>query len=359
MLAGGELSRLHSLWLAAGGEGWASGGLDTEFPSFRENQARLENSRNARSSLSAGCVVGKRLPSGSSVRDDSMHQSRESRGTCRYPIDRPCVVVSNDGTVGGVPGRLTDVSFGGARLEAEFLPELGAPVRFAVPGFATGRLQATVVWRRLGTQALCAGLRMVGAGWPYETFSRLTCAESSDAASSERTTSEDRSTPSFLRELGLDASCTVDEVHQAYRALAKRCHPDKGGDVRTFVSLHRHYSSAQAYLERRSKGNDRRLVRRFPADLSCFYVARDAIETSRARLLDVSREGAAMECDERFRIGHPLRLRIADFGMPMMAATVVRVLPASEGRWMVGVRLSEREWPLEVFSAIAFSKSMA
>ena len=47
-------------------------------------------------------------------------------------------------------------------------------------------------------------------------------------------------TPGCLRALGLRVPCTESDVKRAYRRLAERLHPDRGGDKRRFLLLQEH-----------------------------------------------------------------------------------------------------------------------
>jgi hypothetical protein len=51
--------------------------------------------------------------------------------------------------------------------------------------------------------------------------------------------------------LGLDASASRDEVTRAFRAAAKRCHPDHGGDRREFEAVFAAYSLLRTLPVRR------------------------------------------------------------------------------------------------------------
>lgn len=50
--------------------------------------------------------------------------------------------------------------------------------------------------------------------------------------------------PTCLRVLGLDGDATATDVRRAYRRLAKRTHPDAGGDPKHFRELTAHYEHA-------------------------------------------------------------------------------------------------------------------
>jgi preprotein translocase subunit Sec63 len=53
-----------------------------------------------------------------------------------------------------------------------------------------------------------------------------------------------------LKALGLTTSASPDAARRAYRRLAKRLHPDKGGSKADFQALQEKYSVALAYLEK-------------------------------------------------------------------------------------------------------------
>ncbi len=44
--------------------------------------------------------------------------------------------------------------------------------------------------------------------------------------------------------LGLDAGCSTEDVHRAYRRQAKNAHPDHGGDAERFKRLQTAYEEA-------------------------------------------------------------------------------------------------------------------
>jgi len=80
---------------------------------------------------------------------------------------------------------------------------------------------------------------------PYEKTERY----QSDIESYHRQRSRDESsTPSFIRALGLALPCTIDNVKQAWRKLAKEHHPDTGGDAALFIELQASYSNALAFF---------------------------------------------------------------------------------------------------------------
>lgn len=59
--------------------------------------------------------------------------------------------------------------------------------------------------------------------------------------------------PPCLRALGLDHACTEAEVLAAYRERVKSLHPDRGGDLKQFLRLQRHFEQAMHLAKQRSE----------------------------------------------------------------------------------------------------------
>lgn len=55
-------------------------------------------------------------------------------------------------------------------------------------------------------------------------------------------------TPGSLRSLGLEMPCTESEVKRAYRTLAEKMHPDRGGDRRQFLLLQSQFEEAIQFV---------------------------------------------------------------------------------------------------------------
>jgi hypothetical protein len=58
-----------------------------------------------------------------------------------------------------------------------------------------------------------------------------------------------RGRPPCLQALDLDLPCTEEQVLAAYRRRVKQLHPDRGGDLRQFLRLQKHFEQAM-YLAR-------------------------------------------------------------------------------------------------------------
>ena len=56
------------------------------------------------------------------------------------------------------------------------------------------------------------------------------------------------STPSFIQALGLALPCTIEDVKQAWRKLAKEYHPDTGGNAARFIELQASYTDALVFF---------------------------------------------------------------------------------------------------------------
>jgi hypothetical protein len=59
--------------------------------------------------------------------------------------------------------------------------------------------------------------------------------------------------PPCLQSLGLDLSCTEQQVLAAYRRLVKDLHPDRGGDLQQFLRLQKHFEQALHLARGRAK----------------------------------------------------------------------------------------------------------
>jgi hypothetical protein len=60
-----------------------------------------------------------------------------------------------------------------------------------------------------------------------------------------------------LSTFGLNGRSTLDELETAYRELARRLHPDRGGDAEKFKQMHLDYERAKRFLAGRCKRGSR------------------------------------------------------------------------------------------------------
>jgi VanZ family protein len=54
--------------------------------------------------------------------------------------------------------------------------------------------------------------------------------------------------PDFLKRLGLAFPCSEEDVQQAYRQKVWQAHPDRGGDIQTFIALQEAYEQSLHYV---------------------------------------------------------------------------------------------------------------
>ena len=66
---------------------------------------------------------------------------------------------------------------------------------------------------------------------------------------SHATPSSDLPVPECLAILGLRPPLTLEDVKQAYMALAKTAHPDRGGDPQAFIRLQKAFDEATDYVK--------------------------------------------------------------------------------------------------------------
>ena len=60
-------------------------------------------------------------------------------------------------------------------------------------------------------------------------------------------------TPGCLRSLGLELPCTEEDVKTAYRNLAEKYHPDRGGDRRIFLRLQCQFEKSLEFIRELEK----------------------------------------------------------------------------------------------------------
>lgn len=134
----------------------------------------------------------------------------------------------------------TLTSDGGELLNPEPAPA-GQKLKLALDDFASETFDVvSVACQAEGLDAYRIRVKLTTGTWPYALYSRIaTVAHSYESA---------RTAPKCLKELGLTAGATVDEVENAFARLVRRCHPDRGGSVDEFVRVRRAYLDSLAYL---------------------------------------------------------------------------------------------------------------
>lgn len=79
--------------------------------------------------------------------------------------------------------------------------------------------------------------------WPYRVFTALTSMAMGDSDSNSPV-----KTPPCLSILGLTLPCTAEAVEAAFAIRVRHAHPDRGGDIETFVRLRNAYLEALELL---------------------------------------------------------------------------------------------------------------
>ena len=103
------------------------------------------------------------------------------------------------------------------------------------------------------TNARAAAENAFNLGWDHVVEPVLRERTRNQVLPGEKARSLQGGVPEFLVTLGLDASCTPDDVKRAYRALAMAAHPDVGGDHDLFITLGRARDQALAWVGARLK----------------------------------------------------------------------------------------------------------
>lgn len=118
--------------------------------------------------------------------------------------------------------------------------------------------------------------------------------------------------------LGLEPSCTQDEVRNAYRLLAKRHHPDVNPGSADAVAMLQTVNAAYAVLADRA--------RRRAYDEEC-GISQEAAKPRASKLQRNLAQDARLRIDEFFR-GTTLDVRVDDPGNPSGAERYALVVPA-------------------------------
>jgi hypothetical protein len=137
-------------------------------------------------------------------------------------------------------GRLASISTAGAEVVCEKSFPSGSPVRLVVEGAFKDELAAQVTANEGSSgDGFRMTLRLTAGSWPYQVFAMLTTLAMGGGGGAS---------PPCLVELGLKLPCSVEQVEQAFSRKVRTAHPDRGGDVESFVRLRAAYLEALALL---------------------------------------------------------------------------------------------------------------
>lgn len=151
-----------------------------------------------------------------------------------------------------VQGVVVSISTDGAEVRSGEAVPAGSTVKFTMDSYGVGDRDARVTDCKgsmgAGYRVL---LRLLNGSWPYEAFTALI---SLGAATSPSMTpaGQLQTTPECLQALGLAMPCTVEDVEQAYYERVRGVHPDRGGDVESFMNLRAAFLQALDLLGERS-----------------------------------------------------------------------------------------------------------
>ncbi|MFO0944595.1 MAG: PilZ domain-containing protein [Planctomycetota bacterium] len=149
----------------------------------------------------------------------------------------------NGGRSSSVRGELVDISVDGAQIRSEQPISVGTSVQLSLDKFAMSAIAAQVVENHGDAGGgYRMDLRITKGSWPYQVFVSLT----TFAITSDKTSGS--TIPPCLEELGLRLPCTADEVRASFQKRVRHAHPDRGGDVESFVRLRAAYHEALALL---------------------------------------------------------------------------------------------------------------
>lgn len=133
--------------------------------------------------------------------------------------------------------------------------------------------------------------------------------------------------PEFMVTLGLAPPYTIEDVHEAYREMAKRVHPDRGGTTAAFNELHQAFEQAQAYVE---ISTDRR---GWIASKMAQYMDLEQAVARLRRLGAVLTMSAPKSLEESF----------GDFAQLMDSVVLVRAVDIANGDGLVAAMVTEHK----------------
>lgn len=163
----------------------------------------------------------------------------ERRLAMRFPTYVRCRVnVSRNGRIFTHLAMLANISTQGAMLWCEPCLPLGALVAIRFDNFQGSALLARVI-RLIEGPNPAFGLALEDGELPFELFAHLAFA-----------VSHPEWLPACIQRLGLAWPCSEQAVKTAYRRLAKKTHPDSGGDHQAFSDLNAAFEEALSLVDR-------------------------------------------------------------------------------------------------------------
>ena len=161
-------------------------------------------------------------------------------GAGGYKTSAECVVETVfQGRPARTRSRLIDIAMDSASILSELALSVGSLIKVSLSGYQMDPMEARVVANHGDSGfGYRVDLKLKHGCWPYEAFVELT------AIAQGSTGSEDVATPPCFLELDLRLPCTVQDVEAAWRTKVAKAHPDRGGDLETFVKLRGAYLEA-------------------------------------------------------------------------------------------------------------------
>lgn len=157
-----------------------------------------------------------------------------------YKTSASCVLtVTERGSQRKLPARLVSITNDGAQILCKEPLPIGLDIQLSLVGMKMREVTARVLSNAGDNgDGYRYALRLIHGSWPYDVFVSLTTMALGGAKKNGAAPS-----PPCLEELGLRLPCSVEQVERAFSERVRAAHPDRGGDVETFVRLR------TAYLE--------------------------------------------------------------------------------------------------------------
>lgn len=161
-----------------------------------------------------------------------------------YKTSASCsLTIVNGGRPSTIRGEVVDVSVDGAQILCDKPISVGTAVLLTLDKITMPELSAKVVENHGDAgSGYRMDLRITRGSWPYQVFVTLT----TFAVTPDKM--DGTVTPPCLEELGLRFPCTADEVRVSFQRKVRLAHPDRGGDVESFVRLRAAYHEALTLL---------------------------------------------------------------------------------------------------------------